>query len=219
MEMLRAFESRCHPGSRLARIARLGSCLAVGFTASVASAGIHTWDVREVYSNADGSIQFIELFDSGNAANGGTETGVGNGSLTSGLQTHSWTNGAVAAPTNGKSYLIASQSFADLPGAPTPDVIIPANKVPFFNRNGDTIGFAGVDSWNFGAVPTDGINSLSRVAGVATNNPKNYAGVQGSVDGTPPEVPTASVWMGAGLVASLAALGVAVLRRRSAAIG
>lgn len=177
---------------------------------SIASAGIHTWDVREVYSNADGSIQYIELFDAGA---GGTEVGVGNGSLTSATQSHSWANGAVAAPTNGKSYLIASASFAALPGAPTPDVIIPANKVPFFNRNGDTVGFAGVDSWAFGAVPTNGTDSLNRITGVGANTPKNYAGVQGNVNGAPPPVPSASFWMTAALFASLSAMGVLALRR------
>jgi hypothetical protein len=184
--------------------------------ASLAGAGIHTWDVREVFSNASGSIQYIELFDSGA---GGLETGVGNGSLTSTGQSHSWSNGPVAPPTNGKSYLIASASFAALPGAPTPDVIIPASKVPFFNVNGDTVGFAGVDSWTFGAVPTNGTDSLNRITGVGANTPKNYAGVQGNVNGNPPPVPSASFWMMAALVSSLAAMGALLLRRRPAAIG
>ncbi|MEZ4279724.1 MAG: hypothetical protein R3F21_08955 [Myxococcota bacterium] len=77
-------------------------------------APIHTWDVREVFSNHDGTIQYVELFDAGA---GGTETiGVGNGTLTSSLNTFSWTNGPVAPPTNGKSYLIATAAFAALPG-------------------------------------------------------------------------------------------------------
>jgi hypothetical protein len=178
--------------------------------ASTAQAGIHTWDVREVFSNADGTIQYIELFDAGA---GGGETGVGNGSLTSGSQTHSWSNGPVAPPTNGKSYLIASASFAALPGAPTPDVIIPANKVPFFNVNGDTLGFAGVDSWTFGPVPTNGTSSLNRITGVGANTPRNYAGTQGNVNAAPPPVPTTSFWMTIALFASLSAMGIVALRR------
>ena len=40
-----------------------------------AAAGIHTWDVHEVFSNADGSIQYVELWE----ANGGAgEVNVGN---------------------------------------------------------------------------------------------------------------------------------------------
>jgi hypothetical protein len=33
--------------------------------AQAALAGIHTWDVREVFSNADGSIQFVEFWEAG----------------------------------------------------------------------------------------------------------------------------------------------------------
>lgn len=186
--------------------------------ASAAVAGIHTWDVKEVFSNASGTIQYIELIDNGVT---GGEVGVGNGSLTelSFARTHSWANGAVATPTNGRSYLIASQTFANLPGAPTPDVIIPVAKMPFFNPAGDTIGFAGVDSWTFGAVPTNGTQSLDRLAGVAANSPKNYAGSQGSVNAAPAPVPSVSPWMVTGLVAAMGALGVVVLRRRAQAIG
>ena len=189
--------------------AALSSALVL-FAASIASAGIHTWDVREVYSNASGTIQYVELFDAGT---GGLETGVNGGTISSGTQTHTWSSPAVAPPTNGKSYLIASATFAALPGAPTPDAIIPVGKMPFFNVAGDTVSFGGFDSYAFGAVPTDGINSLTDGLGVGPNTPKNYAGVQGSVDGSPTPVPTASFWMTAGLFASLAAMGIIALRR------
>lgn len=178
---------------------------------ALAQAGIHTWDVKEVFSNASGTIQYIELIDNGTA---GFETGVGNGSLTSGTQSHSWTNGAVATPTNGRSYLIASASFAALPGAPTPDVIIPVSKMPFFNPAGDTIGFAGVDSWAFTAVPTNGTQSRDRSLGIITNSPKNYAGTTGSVNANPTAVPSASLWMATALVTGLLAMGAFVQRRR-----
>jgi hypothetical protein len=177
--------------------------------ASIANAGIHTWDVREVYSNASGSIQYIELIDNGS---GGTEFGVGNGSITSNGQTHSWTNGPVTGPTNGKSYLIASASFDAIPGTPTPDVIIPVGKLPFFNPAGDTVGFSSGDSWTFGAVPTNGTNSLDRDSGAGARTPKNYAGLGAF------SVPTASFWTTAGLIASLAAMGMIALRRYRAGV-
>ena len=178
---------------------------------STASAGIHTWDVREVFSNHDGTIQFVELFDAGT---GGTETGVGNGTLTSSLHSFSWTNGPVAPPTNGKSYLIATAAFAALPGAPTPDVIIPPSNVPFFNPAGDTISFGAIDSLVFGAIPTNGTDSFDEISGVGPNTPKNYAGVQGNVSaGGPPTVPTASFWMMALLATALVGLGALALSR------
>lgn len=179
--------------------------------AGAANAGIHTWDVREVFSNQDGTIQYIELIDAGA---GGGETGVGNGALTSSLNTFSWSNGAVAPPTNGKSYLIATAAFDALPGGPTPDVIIPATDVPFFNPAGDTISFSGVDSLVFGAVPTNGTDSFDEIAGVGPNTPKNYAGVQGNVDaGGPPAVPTATFWMTTLLASTLVGFGAIALRR------
>jgi hypothetical protein len=91
-------------------------------------AGQHTWDVSEVFSNADGTIQFVELKEN----NGGnTEGGVGNGQITSNAKVFAWSNGAVANTAN-KYYLVATQSFADLPGAPTPDAIMSPGVLPFF---------------------------------------------------------------------------------------
>ena len=110
---------------------QLLSIAAIGLLiASSGTAGIHTWDVSEVFTNHDGTIQYVELFDSGL---GGNETGVGNGTISSLTQSHTWANGPVTPPTNGKFYLVATAGFAALPGAPTPDVIIPAEKVPFFS--------------------------------------------------------------------------------------
>lgn len=159
--------------------------------ASSADAGIHTWDVHEVFSNADGSIQYVELWE----ANGGAgEVNVGNGTISSNAQSFSFGQGAVAAPTSNKFYLVATQSFADLPGAPVPDAIIPSGKVPFFDPSGDTVAFGSFDSWALGVVPTNGTDALNRTGGVVVNAPTNYAGTQGSVDASPPaaEVPSLS---------------------------
>ena len=181
--------------------------------APIASAGIHTWDVKEVFSNASGTIQYVELIE--RQLTGGAEINVGNSSITSAAKSHTWANGQVAPPTATKSYLIASATFAALPNAPTPDVIIPVGKMPFFNPAGDTITFAGgIDSFTFGAVPTNGINSLDRDTGVGVNSPRNYAGASppGGINAAPP-VPTASFWTMTALFASLAAIGMVALRR------
>jgi len=183
---------------------------------SVAFAAVHTWDVNEVFSNADGTIQFVELREANGTPN---ETGVGNGSLSSNEQTaFSFGNGPVAAPTSNKFYLIATQSFADLPGAPVPDVIIPAGKIPFFATTGSKVNFGTVDSWTFGAVPTNGTDSLDRITGVGPNSPTNYAGTSGSVDASPPPppVPTGSSLLRALTVTSLFAAGLAAVMWRRA---
>ena len=187
----------------------LSICAAVLTVAQPASAGIHTWDVNEVFSNADGSIQFVELWE----ANGTPgETGVGNGTITSNTQSHSFGNGPVTGPTTNKYYLIATQAFADLPGAPAPDEIIPEGKIPFFATAGDTVAFGGFDSWTFGAVPTNGTDSLDRLTGLGANTPTNYAGDTGTVDASTPAIPLSSPWaigvlVGAVLLGGIYALG------------
>lgn len=196
-------------GLRIGTLAGLATLMA----ALPALAGIHTWDVREVFSNADGTIQFVELYEAAGTAG---EVGVGNGTISSTTQTFTWGNGAVTGPTTNRSYLIATQGFANLPGAPTPDVIIPANKVPFFNVAGDTVSFGGFDSWPFGAVPTNGTDSLDRTSGVGLNTPKNYANATGSVDANPsnPPVPVASAPAIGLLLTLLGAVGFALLWSR-----
>ncbi len=186
--------------------------------AAAASAGIHTWDVVEVFSNAAGTIQYVELLDLGTT---GVEVGVGNGAISSAAHSFSWSNGPVTVPTDGKSYLIATAGFAALPGAPLPDVIIPAANVPFFDTAGDTITFTNGDAFAFGAVPTNGTDSLDEASGVGPNTPKNYAGVQGSVDaGAPTSLPSLSGRMLIPAVSLLAIAGIASLQhRRRAAVG
>jgi hypothetical protein len=187
----------------------------LGLTGS-AVAGIHTWDVNEVFSNADGSVQFVELWE----ANGTPgETGVGGGTITSSANTFPIGQGAVLAPTTNKYYLIATPAFAALPNAPTPDAIInPAGLIPFFDTAGDTVAFGGFDSWTFGAVPTDGIMSLDRLAGIGPNTPTNYAGDTATVDASPPPLPStlpaASPIAIVSLMALLGGAGLLVARRR-----
>ena len=54
------------------------------FLPSVAGAGAHTWDVNELFSNADGTIQFVELLEANGTAN---ELGLPNVMLMSSTQT------------------------------------------------------------------------------------------------------------------------------------
>ena len=169
----------------------LATTLVMLLGASSANAGIHTWDIVEVFSDSTGQIQYIELQDVGTS---GGEVNIGNTNVSSNTRSHAVANGTVAAPTNGKFYLIATPGFAALPGAPTPDEVLPAGLVPFFSTSGDTVSI-NPDSWTFGAVPTDGVNALTRGGTTATNTPTNYAGASGTVNAAPtppPSVPLTS---------------------------
>ena len=181
-----------------------------------ALAGQHTWDVNEVFTNSDGTIQFVELVE----ANGTPgETGINGQTVSSTSETFPIGGSALTPPTSNKFFLIATPAFAALSGAPTPDRILPPGNIPFFSTGGDTVSYGPYDSWNFGAVPTNGVSSLNRLTGVQNNSPTNYAGGTGQVNaGTPaPQVPALN-GVGVGLVAALLVLaGIAIARRRTAA--
>ncbi|MDO8630811.1 MAG: putative metal-binding motif-containing protein [Phycisphaerales bacterium] len=146
----------------------------------LAQAASHLWRVNEVFSNADGTVQFIELKESLGEM---TENGVGGKTVTSNTKTFTIPSN-VAGSTANKHLLLATSAFAALPGVPTPDHIIVSN---FFAVNGDTIKYApafNYDTFTFGAgaLPTDGVNSI-RITNYTTHTfttgpktPTNYAG-------------------------------------------
>ena len=191
--------------SKRAAVLALMICL----SAPIAMGGAHTWDVNELFSNADGTIQFIELKNTDTPG----ETGMVGQTISSSLASLV-PGGSITGPTNLKHYLIATQSFADLPGAPTPDRIInpltPGEAIPFFDINGDSVSFAAFDTLTFGSgvLPTDGILSLDRNLNTAVNSPTNYSDVGGTVDASSAPVPLAFGWMSVLLVALLTLVGI-----------
>jgi len=158
--------------------------------------GVHLWRVKEVFSNPDGTIQFIEI---ATCCASTTETNLANQPVTS--TTHTFRFPAnVVGPTLNKHVLLATQGFKALPGAPAPDHIIADN---FFSTSADTITFAVYDTLVFsaGQLPADGTTSLNKNPDdntdrlfTALNSPTNYAGQTGSVSATPgpPGVPDGS---------------------------
>lgn len=170
------------------------ACTALAVAAAdPALAGSHTWDVNEVFSDATGNIQFIELVE----ANGTPgETGVAGHTMTTNSKNFVIPGSPLTPPTSNRFFLMATTQFAALPGAPAPDAIIPAGVLPaFFSTSGDTITYVPWDSLTFGALPTDGTTSLNRNLTTGLNSPTNYAGVTGSVDASQPTaIPTLSGW-------------------------
>ena len=154
-----------------------------------AHALVHLWKIQEVYSNADGSVQFIEFFTT--FINQEFSIGIEFKSQADLVDFNSFvfpTN--TPAPTANHHLLLATPGFAALPGAVTPDFTLPAAG-PFFDPTATTtlqlVTLFG-DVFTFGAIdlPTDGTLSLNRNLTTGTNSPKNYAGNEGSVGGTPP---------------------------------
>lgn len=187
---------------------------------SNAHGGSHLWTVHEVFSNADGTIQFVELWECCGSTG---ERSIG------GLELTSEVNGSVfvipahlTENTANRHLLFATQGFADLPEAPTPDYIIQDN---FFALDGDKVWYgpsANYDSFTFGPgdLPVDGQLSIqvtdfvtdAFVTGV--NSPTNFDGGTASIDLR--ALPTVSTWGLIALALLLATGATVLLRRRTA---
>ena len=161
-------------------VSRLALAVSLLLTAPAVLAGAHTWDIWEVFSNASGTVQFVEMRD----PSGMSETFIkdhqirGNPSAT--LYTIQF-NLPTGANTNQTSWLVATPAFAALPGAPTPDEIKSAGFL--FALTDTSVAYVGADtmSWLAGALPLDGIHSLQRPGVGQTpasviNSPTNFAG-------------------------------------------
>jgi serralysin len=172
---------------------------------STSHAGHHLWKFSQLFSNAAGSVQFMQLFttDSG-------EPGVGPFTITTGSNTFNFVNNLPTSATANTWILIATSNFAGLKGGVTPDYVIPAS---FFSTGGGTLNYAGVDSWSYGAVPTDGVHSLMRDGSTPVNAPTNFAGQTGSVSlaTSVPAIPTLGIAL---LIGALLLAGSGLLRRR-----
>jgi uncharacterized repeat protein (TIGR01451 family) len=143
-------------------------------------ATFHLWVVNEIFSCADGSVQFIELVTTFNGQEflNGHQLQATN---SNGSQTHSFIfPGNSGSPTANKSLLIATAGFGSLPGGITADFTISDN---FLFTEGGSISLVGADTltYNTGKLPLDGISSLARSGGTSANSPRNFAGQQGSV--------------------------------------
>ncbi len=152
----------------------LAILFAATFLALPTLADAHKWEISEIFSNADGTIQFVEWFN--------TEDGEQFLSLEA-VSTASggflaFPNDLNSAATSGRNFLMATAAFAAIPGAPTPDYIISNG---FLSPAGDTINYTGGDGVAFGALPQDGKTSITRTGTGITNSPRNFAGQSGSV--------------------------------------
>jgi serralysin len=174
--------------------------------ASSAMAGHHSWDFTELYSNATGQLQFIEM-----SCPADGEAGLAGWTVTNGSNTLNFATSLPSSSTAGKTVLIATSGFGSLPGGVTPDYIIPGN---FFSTGGGTLTYAGgADVWAYGAVPTNGVLSLQRNGSTATNSPRNFAGTTGSVNGAV-TAPLIGSWGLVLLLGSFLLIASGVLRRR-----
>lgn len=143
------------------------------------SADFHAWEIVEIHSNADGSVQFIELTcdENGEGELAGQRFVCSKGSLTNAFTFPSDISGS----TLNKRLLLATAGFGSLPGGVTPNYVVPTN---FLFLGHGRLNYANVDALTYTNLPADGVRSLNRTGNSfvsATNSPRNLAGQSGSI--------------------------------------
>jgi hypothetical protein len=164
------------------------------FGASAAQATFHTFTIEQLYSNADGTVQYVVLHESQNEDG---EYLLGGHALT--VTGHGFSRSFTfpadlpSASTAGKRVLLATRAFpvsaaAKLYGYPppppppdpparasaAPDYILPDRFLP---TDGGTLDYAGVDQVSFGPLPTDGATAMARDGTPRAAVAVNFAGV------------------------------------------
>ena len=172
--------------------------LAVG----TARAEYHTFQIEQIFTNADGSVQFVvmhEMYgqDGENLWNGNplvsaqgmtSKTFTFNKNLPGGMAGGYYGMGT-PSPTANKRVLIATQGFAAL-NLVTPDFVVPNGFIPM---GGGTLNYSGVDAVNFGPLPTDGVTAINRSGTKIQNLATNFAGQSASVAAAAPVAPIVPV--------------------------
>lgn len=140
-----------------------------------AQAAFHLWQITEIYSNADGSVQFIEL----TAQSAGQQFLSGHTlQAVQGGNAHTFTFPAnLPGDTAGHTMLIGTTGFAAL-NIVTPDYTIPNG---FLFTSGSLNFGEGSDTFTYTSLPTNGSLSLNRNQSTSVNSPKNYAGATGTI--------------------------------------
>lgn len=193
--------------------------LAILFHASTAAAAHHQWIISELFSNADGTVQFVELLGTANGENLINGFNV----TTAGTILTSVPIGPNLPSTNtaGAYLLIGTGGYATLAaaqGAPAPDRVLPNN---FLQTSADVVRYAGIPTTDisYTNLPTNGIDSLDLENPSGTvNTPRNFAGASGSINASLPSVPALGESAYGMLAAALVAVGVAfALRQRRTA--
>jgi hypothetical protein len=156
--------------------------LLLAVAAPMAEATFHLFRIEQLYSNADGTVQFVVLRES-SGADGENQWSGRTLRMTgpAGTSTLTFPSNLPSADTGFRRVLVATPGFAAL-GLVTPDFIMPAG---FLQITSGTLNFAGVHQVTYATLPTDGANALSSSGAVIPNVATNFAGASASVAVTP----------------------------------
>jgi hypothetical protein len=161
------------------------TCIAsmLAIVTATASALPGTFLIDEIYSNADGTVQFVVIRDRGGADCDANENFWAGETLVSlgaePKRTFVFPANLPTCQTSGKRILIATEGFAAL-GLVTPDYVIPNG---FLQRPSGTLVFSDVSSVAYTALPSDGVTAIDATGAPIPNVATNLAGATASVTG------------------------------------
>jgi len=144
-----------------------------------AVANHHLWQVHSVFSNAEGTVQYVQLRNeaSGETALSGKTLQARNAA---GVVTNTFTfNRNLTGETANRFLLLATPGFAALAGGIEPDFELPAGFVP---TGGGSINFAGLNTLTYTAadLPKNGKQARSS-GGLIPSNPQNFSQQQAQI--------------------------------------
>lgn len=153
--------------------------LSAAACAMPAQAAFHDFRIDQVFSNADGTVQYVVIRESG--GNNGEQFWAGQALRTTNVagvpKQISFSSNLPSSSTAGRSVLIATAEFAAL-GLVSPDYTIPARFIP---TDGGTLNFAGIDQINLPALPVDGATAINRNGAPLPGTPRNFANATGTM--------------------------------------
>jgi hypothetical protein len=145
--------------------------------ASSAQAAFHLFRIEQLYTNADGSVQFVVLRNGGSNGENLWSGQLLRSTSAQGGQKNFEFDHDLPSNTANRRVLVATPGFAAL-GLPTPDYTMPANFLPVA---GGTLNYAGAHQITFGPLPVDGTNALLATGAIVPNVATNFFGATGSV--------------------------------------
>jgi len=163
---------------------------------SAALANFHLFRIEQIYSNADGTVQFVVMHEpfSPNGEHLWLGQMLTSSVMGTNIKNFPFPSNLPNSNTSGRRVLIATPGFAAL-GLVTPDFTMPSGFLP---TGGGTVNFAGVDAVTYGPLPTDGM-AIDRNGTPIPNVATNFAGASASVPASPatpgaPIAPHVGLW-------------------------